>query len=442
MAAYGITEVSVKGLKGIEEALTRRRQAWQDRQVKREALQRDIATINSDLETHQALIMKLDEELQARGVQHSELLVQLEDNSRQRSELYGTKVPDDEENRQALAVEEAEGVLERARQLHGGAQEAVSTLKSKVSSLGDDLRRRTDELLAAQQGLTQRLSQAGFTDEADYQAACMNDQQRRQLSQRKEALQRQQTELDTRRTDKITALTIERDKAVTDQSRDVLQEELSLHQVRLKEAQQKMGGIRQQLLEDEARQAKYKERLVVIGLQERECFRWDALHELIGSADGKKYRNFVQGLTFEIMVSHANSQLQKMTDRYLLVRSNVQPLELNVIDSYQGGEVRSTKNLSGGEGFIVSLALALGLSNMAGRNVRIDSLFLDEGFGTLDEDALETAIETLAQLQQEGKVIGIISHVSALKERFSTQIQVAPKTGGRSVISGPGCSRV
>ena len=127
------------------------------------------------------------------------------------------------------------------------------------------------------------------------------------------------------------------------------------------------------------------------------------------------------------MVAHANRQLQKMSDRYILVRDDSEPLELNVIDNYQAGEIRSTKNLSGGESFIASLALSLGLSSMASRNVRVDSLFLDEGFGTLDEDALETALETLSGLQQDGKLIGIISHVPALKERIGTQIQVNPE---------------
>ncbi len=110
-----------------------------------------------------------------------------------------------------------------------------------------------------------------------------------------------------------------------------------------------------------------------------------------------------------MMIGQANRQLQKMSDRYLLVRDREQPLELNVVDGYQAGEIRSTKNLSGGESFIVSLALALGLSSMASRNVRVDSLFLDEGFGTLDEEALDTALETLAGLQQDGKLIGVIS---------------------------------
>ena len=143
-----------------------------------------------------------------------------------------------------------------------------------------------------------------------------------------------------------------------------------------------------------------------------------------------------------MMTMHANRQLTKMTDRYLLIRDGSQPLELNVIDNYQAGEIRSTKNLSGGESFIVSLALALGLSQMASRKVRVDSLFLDEGFGTLDEDALETALETLAGLRQDGKLIGVISHVTALKERISTQIRITPGTGGRSTLAGPGCRRM
>jgi exonuclease SbcC len=140
-----------------------------------------------------------------------------------------------------------------------------------------------------------------------------------------------------------------------------------------------------------------------------------------------------------MMIGHANRQLQKLTDRYLLVRDDARPLELNVIDNYQAGQIRSTQNLSGGESFIVSLALALGLSHMASKNVRVDSLFLDEGFGSLDEEALDTALETLGSLQHEGKLIGLISHVAAVRERIGTRIQVIPDTGGRSVIRGPGC---
>ena len=123
----------------------------------------------------------------------------------------------------------------------------------------------------------------------------------------------------------------------------------------------------------------------------------------------------------------------------MLVRSIESPLSLTVIDHYQSGEQRTTKNLSGGECFLVSLSLALGLSQMASKNVRIDSLFLDEGFGTLDEETLETALNTLASMQQDGKLIGVISHISQLKDRINTKISVEKSSNGRSTLSGRGC---
>jgi len=131
-----------------------------------------------------------------------------------------------------------------------------------------------------------------------------------------------------------------------------------------------------------------------------------------------------------------------LSDRYLLIRDKKKPLDLNVIDNYPAGEIRSTKNLSGGESFIVSLALALGLSRMSSRNVKVDSLFLDEGFGSLDEDTLETALSTLAGLRQDGKMIGVISHVGAMKERINTRIIVQPVREGSSILIGPGCASV
>jgi exonuclease SbcC len=233
----------------------------------------------------------------------------------------------------------------------------------------------------------------------------------------------------------------EREKHLTDLTLEMLHESINTCDFALKQMRLDIGGIIRGLSENENLFERQQERIKTIDAQKKECARWDDLHQLIGSADGKKFRNFAQGLTFEIMTMHANRQLRKMTDRYLLIRDALQPLELNVIDSYQAGEIRSTKNLSGGESFIVSLALALGLSQMASRKVRVDSLFLDEGFGTLDEEALETALETLAGLRQDGKLIGVISHVTVLKERIGTQIQVIPETGGRSSLSGPGCQR-
>ena len=251
----------------------------------------------------------------------------------------------------------------------------------------------------------------------------------------------EKVQLEARKKDKSEALASQRAINLTDQSGEALKESIEAGELAVKQVRQEIGSDTKSLADNRLQKEKRKDRLQEIEAQKKECLRWNTLKELIGSADGNKFRNFAQGLTFEIMKAHANRQLQKMTDRYLLVRDASEPLELNVIDNYQAGEVRSTKNLSGGESFIVSLALSLGLSRMASRNVRVDSLFLDEGFGTLD-DALETALDTLTELQQDGKLIGVISHVPALKERIGTQISVIRETSGRSILCGPGCLRL
>jgi exonuclease SbcC len=176
--------------------------------------------------------------------------------------------------------------------------------------------------------------------------------------------------------------------------------------------------------------------------QEQMCEKWDRLNALIGSADGIKFSRMAQGFTFEVLLKYANNCLKRMTDQYILVRDKgnaAKPLELAIVDNYNAGVIRPVSNLSGGESFMVSLALALGMSEMSSGRTRIDSLFIDEGFASLDDDYLEAALQTLSSLgNREGKLVGVISHVAALKERIDTQIEVKKLSGGRSTLSGPG----
>jgi exonuclease SbcC len=154
---------------------------------------------------------------------------------------------------------------------------------------------------------------------------------------------------------------------------------------------------------------------------------------LIGSADGKKFKAIAQEFTLEYLVALANNYLQNISDRYLLIPKP--DLQLSISDAYQSGSERSVSTLSGGESFLVSLSLALGLSDMAGNRTHIGSLFIDEGFGTLDPETLDVAISALENLQHSrNKSIGIISHVEALKERITTQIEVVKGKSGRSYI--------
>jgi exonuclease SbcC len=360
----------------------------------------------------------------------------------QRLEQYGERNPDVEEKRLGAVLRQTGELREAALQEQHRLQNVLGGLKLQVERLSLSIAERGELLSGLEAALSLRLGETGFVDETAFLHACLPQERFDALTQMADTLRTDETALQTRHQDRTEALAGELDKCLTDKPLDLIREENAAVTVQLSELQKGLGALDQRLQQHTEQQQRHYSRLQEIEIQKGECGRWERLHSLIGSGDGKKFRNFAQGLTFELMVAHANRQLQKMSDRYILVRDNSEPLELNVIDNYQAGEIRSTKNLSGGESFIASLALSLGLSSMASRNVRVDSLFLDEGFGTLDEDALETALETLSGLQQEGKLIGIISHVPALKERIGTQIQVEAGSAGRSSLSGPGCRRV
>ena len=439
---FGILQVSSSDLEAIFRDLTERKNAWQTKQDEKTDHEKKVGHLKAEIHKTSALLDSLEKDLVTRRKERGDLAQQYSSLGKSRQELFGEKDADHEEKRLAKAIEQAEKSLEKAREAHGQIEKEISALKEKIDLLKGKTGNRAKELTQAEKSLNDRIKKAEFKDEIDFLSACLSEEERERLADKEKSLIKEKTELDVRKKDKTESLTSERDKRLTDQPKGVLLENISTCDSDLKQIRLDIGWIEKSLSENEKMRKKQKERLKNVNAQKEECARWDDLHQLIGSSDGKKFRNFAQGLTFEMMTVHANRQLKKMTDRYLLVRDASQPLELNVIDNYQAGEIRSTKNLSGGESFIVSLALALGLSHMASRNVRVDSLFLDEGFGTLDDDALETALETLAELQQDGKLIGVISHVTALKERIGTQIQVTAGTGGRSSIAGPGCKRI
>lgn len=225
----------------------------------------------------------------------------------------------------------------------------------------------------------------------------------------------------------------------TDKSLPALEEQVNSEQRQLQETQQTFGKLTGQREADDQNRALKAKESQHIQQQLTEFREWALLSDLIGSADGAKFRNFAQGLTLEYLVRLANQRLTRLDGRYQLIRAsemNKQTLSatqdnlaLKIIDTWQGDVIRDTKTLSGGESFLVSLALALALSDLVSHKTSIDCLFLDEGFGTLDPESLDMALHTLESLNQDGKLIGVISHVDAMKERIPNQIRVKKARG-------------
>ena len=225
---------------------------------------------------------------------------------------------------------------------------------------------------------------------------------------------------------------LQRAQAVTGEDLTLKRELLQTQQDELEELKDQIAQHRATLRTDDANRKLVEERQQHLAEEKKSLESWRRLKGLIGSSDGKKFRLFAQGLSLDVLVRLANKHLRKLSERYRLQRIAGETLDLEIVDEHQAGTRRPMQSLYGGESFVASLALALGLSDLAGRNVRIDSLFIDEGFGSLDPDTLDIAVAALEGLQSNQKTIGVISHVELLKERITTQIQVTPAGGGVS----------
>jgi exonuclease SbcC len=165
---------------------------------------------------------------------------------------------------------------------------------------------------------------------------------------------------------------------------------------------------------------------------------WMDLNKLIGQRDGERFKLFAQALNLGRLLDKANVHLARLSKRYKLAScldaSGIPTLDFELLDLYQCEARVSARQLSGGERFLVSLALALGLSDFRGIKMPVETLLLDEGFGTLDPDTLSTALSALGQLRADGRQVGIISHVVGLEERIDAQIRVTPLGAGRSKV--------
>ncbi|MFW2160315.1 SbcC/MukB-like Walker B domain-containing protein [Acinetobacter beijerinckii] len=179
-----------------------------------------------------------------------------------------------------------------------------------------------------------------------------------------------------------------------------------------------------------AKQKQFTDQIQQIQQQEH---RWNKISSLIGDAKGKDFRDLAQQYNLDILLEYANQQLAMLSQRYTLKRLD-NSLSLAIIDHDMDGETRSVASLSGGESFLTALAISLAIANMASGSMKIESLFIDEGFGTLDASSLHMVMNALDQLQSQGRKVILISHIQEMHERIPVQIQVQPMGSGSSQI--------
>jgi DNA repair protein SbcC/Rad50 len=327
------------------------------------------------------------------------------------------------------AAEDAAALLEERRRVLSELRETIASRKGSLETAEQAWTRAAGERQELAGELNQRASEQGFDTLEELRAASVgNDGELRDEIDEFDRLEETLLSAIARLEEELGGMEETADPDELESRRVEAEEEFAAAQQLRYEARARLDRdtgnrtLRQEL------EHEYEE-------QQREYALWWRLRELIGSARGDSFRRFAQGLTLDYLIRLANRHLQRFSGRYRLKRESGEELSMQIVDTWQADTLRPVETLSGGETFLASLSLALGLSELAGRKTRIDSLFLDEGFGSLDAETLETVIAALETLRSAGKLIGIISHVEALKERIPVQIRVQRRGTGYSTLS-------
>lgn len=366
--------------------------------------------------------------------------LELSEEQQNRKTLFGEKTVEEDRRECSAKLDSLEKEL---KQKETQASQIKNTLASLISTIQSALKDLKEHSIKAQEhkiNFEEGLIRAGFSSKEAFIVARMDPDECRsiekQIQENQDQLNKKSGELESAQKEFQT----EKAKALTDKTLEELEKEAEEIKADLQREKNEKIELTLEFRKHKENQKKVSSLQNKLEKQHKVHRIWDSLSELIGSANGDKLAKFVQGITLKTLTASANQHLKKLNPRYFLT-AHEKDLALLLHDN-DFGEVRPTSNISGGETFQISLSLALGLSSMASHRVRIDTLFLDEGFGTLDSKTLQSAISLLSNLrQEEGKLIGIITHVESLKEEIETQINVQPISNGHSIIKGPGVKK-
>lgn len=365
----------------------------------------------------------LEKSTREKSEQAAQLQADLESKQLQRDKLFGTKLVEIERkayecllSQLAEAKDQAYENLSKARNVQAAAEQRLKTAEQRSAEAEKNL-------LSAKTAWTDALKKEKFESEEDWGRARLDSEAINALHKEITDYKAQSRSASDRFSEAGKKLAEKEAQKLTDKSLEVLEVEKREASARKETLLEQKGELQKELKTDE--EARHKRAGVQDELKKlkHQVAVWERLNSLVGSSSGDKYRRYVQSLVLLTLIKNANVELAKLHSRYRLTKGD-EDMEIKVIDLDLADQERPTDNLSGGETFIVSLALALGLAQMASNNVRIDSLFLDEGFGTLDYDSLEKALNALSSLNAQGKTVGLISHVDQIKERIPSKIIV------------------
>lgn len=352
-----------------------------------------------------------------------------------RNDLFSNKNPKTEQQLFRQRLIDSEAIAKNATILYNESINKQGQLIASITEKVAIQNKISLDLLSKTEVLQMAIQEKGFRDFRAVKAALLPDSQKKNLELQQQELRDTIVKMEQSLADNSAALAIEMTKNLTTKSLDELKIEHQTAKDNRSSISENIGRINNQLQLNQVNYKKSAKQRQAIDKQKVITQHWKNLNTLIGSKSGKKFQIFVQSLTLNQLVLLANQHLESLNKRYYIEKDEAYDnLDLLIVDTFQANTKRPMSTLSGGESFLVSLALALGLSDLAGQNTNIESLFIDEGFGTLDEKTLKDAINTLKSLNNRGKIIGVISHVPTLKKEITTHIEVTKKGGGVSVL--------
>jgi exonuclease SbcC len=412
------------------ERLEKREITWQ-------RAKEELGELRRNRQTQMIEIQHSEETVRNETVLHEQSQLQLDELRKkaaarkvERESIFGTRQVKQVENEIEEKLKASRGNLKDADNRTAMALPALHTAQARLEELRKQMTSLSLERDTVSAQLLPKVISASFANLAETLAARLEPDIARTLMQRDRNLQNEEQSLKATRTLIESELHPLANFNLPNEALESLRKELEKTQAERDKLQQEIGGIVRVVELDTERRKQLEADAQHLAEQRDESMRWKRLDELIGSANGANFARFAQGITLGKLVQLANHHLERLNPRYQMLRNPETDLDLRIMDRYQGGVIRPMESLSGGESFLASLALALGVSELAGRSTSIDSLFIDEGFGSLDSNTLEVAMAALENLQARGKTIGIISHLDLMKERISTQIRLSRDAQG------------
>ncbi|WP_068315087.1 AAA family ATPase [Polycladidibacter hongkongensis] len=427
-------EALMRGLSALLRFVGETRKSWNECkdelercEVQLGAMAAEIASLQARLEENEGQLLPQQQQLDALQQQLGEL-------QRTRAELLGGEGTQAHRARHQDALKQAQAEAAQLLGQLGQVNEQLAAAHGQSTQKKARLEELRTAITQGEAGFATALQREGLSPE---QFTLLRPTADEQLAQLQEELERLTQEAALAcEAYKLRQSDVERLAAQHDESMDLSELTKQIDEVRAKHEQNavELGALNERLSCDNVARAEAEQLAVQLSAAQSQTALWGAVNQAIGSADGDRFQKAAQGVTLDLLVALANKQLHNLKPRYRM-RRDPAGLGIYVEDLELGLGGRSTRSLSGGERFLVSLSLALALSNLEGRQSFADTLFIDEGFGTLDSETLDVAIDALEMLQGQGRKVGVISHVEAMKERIPVQIQVLKAGAGRSRIA-------